>query len=188
MPSRLFYQGMLFPAAEAAGRRLRLHPDWSDGTPIGKIVNPDLPVVFVDVAGADSGRSRPEEAAVATRIVESLLAGGVPPHEIGIITPYKAQQALIRKRLGEVRSAAAAGLSVDTVDRFQGGEREVIILSLSRSDEVTSFLADQKRLNVSLTRARSKLILLGHARVLEEHPLFREVLEGLERVRIDTEL
>jgi DNA replication ATP-dependent helicase Dna2 len=186
VPSRLFYQGMLFPSPEAAGRRLRVHPDWSDDTKIGKIVNPDLPVVFVDVAGSESGNSRPGEAAVATRIVESLLASGVPPQEIGIITPYKAQQALIRKRLASTRWAAA--LSVDTVDRFQGGEREVIILSLARSDEVTSFLADQKRLNVSLTRARSKVILLGHGRVLQEHPLFRAILEGLEWISVDAEI
>jgi DNA replication ATP-dependent helicase Dna2 len=73
---------------------------------------------------------------------------------------------------------------VDTVDRFQGGEREVIILSLSRSDGVTSFLADKKRLNVSLSRARSKLILLGYGPMLEEHPLFASVLEGVKRVRM----
>ncbi len=187
VPSRLFYEGTLFPSPEAARRRLHVQPDWSDATEMSKIVDPDLPVVFVDVEGADSGKSRPEEAAVATKIVEALLACGVSPNEIGIITPYKAQQALIRKRLRMTQSGAAASLPVDTVDRFQGGEREVIILSLARSDEVTSFLADQKRLNVSLTRARSKLILLGHGRVLEEHPLFQAVLEGLERIRVNPE-
>ncbi len=132
----------------------------------------------------DTGKSSSEEAAVVCRIVERLLASGVPSHEVGIITPYKAQQALIRKRLLNNRRGNLQSLSVDTVDRFQGGEREVIILSLARSDAVTSFLADPKRLNVSLSRARSKLILLGRGSVLEEHPLFSSILDCVERITV----
>jgi DNA replication ATP-dependent helicase Dna2 len=135
----------------------------------------------VDVQGTTGSTARPEEAEAACKIVESLVASGVPSHEIGIITPYRAQQTLIRKRLVRTGNGFPR-LTVDTVDRFQGGEREVIILSLCRSDEVTSFLADRKRLNVSLSRARSKLILLGHGPVLEGHPLFASILDGLERI------
>jgi DNA replication ATP-dependent helicase Dna2 len=181
--SRLFYDGKLFPSPEAAGRRLKIDPQVSGDAQIEKIVSPGIPVVFVDVQGTEKGKSSSEEAAVVCRIVERLLAAGVPPREVGIITPYKAQQALIRKRLlnrqGNLRS-----LSVDTVDRFQGGEREVIILSLARSDAVTSFLADPKRLNVSLSRARSKLILLGRGSILEEHPLFLSILDRVERITV----
>lgn len=182
IPSRLFYGGSLFPSPEAKVRKLSIERGVSSDSEVNEILNPELPVIFVDVEGPSSGQARPEEAEMACRIVEGLLTGGVPSHEVGIITPYRAQQALIRKRLEQGNGTPA--LSVDTVDRFQGGEREVIILSLSRSDGVTSFLADSKRLNVSLSRARSKLILLGNGRVLEEHPLFASILEGLERVRV----
>ena len=181
--SRLFYAGTLFPSPEAAGRRLKIDRQKSGDAQIEKIVAPELPVVFVDVPGFDTGKSSSDEAALVCRIVERLLAAGVPSQEIGIITPYKAQQALIRKRLLKRRGNLQA-LSVDTVDRFQGGEREVIILSLARSDAVTSFLADPKRLNVSLSRARSKLILLGRGSMLEEHPLFSSILDSLERITV----
>jgi DNA replication ATP-dependent helicase Dna2 len=184
IPSRIFYDGALTPSPEVAGRRLNIKIKATNNDQIGKIVDPDLPVVFVDVPGADSGKARAEEAEVAREIVEALLALGVPSHEVGIITPYRAQQALIRLRISE-NGQKRPGLSVDTVDRFQGGEREVIIVSLARSDGVTSFLADRKRLNVSLSRARSKLILLGHGRILGEHPLFMSILQGLERITIE---
>jgi DNA replication ATP-dependent helicase Dna2 len=182
--SRLFYGGTLFPSPEAAGRRLKIDRQASGDAQIEKIVSPGVPVVFVDVHGGDTGKSSSEEAAVVCKIVERLLASGVPSHEVGIITPYKAQQALIRKRLLNNRRGDLQSLSVDTVDRFQGGEREVIILSLARSDAVTSFLADPKRLNVSLSRARSKLILLGRGSVLEEHPLFSSILDCVERITV----
>ncbi len=182
IPSRIFYNGSLVPSADVARRRLNIKPGQVADKDISKIVDPDLPVVFVDVPGEDSGKARTEEAEVACKIVEALLALGVPSHDVGIITPYRAQQALIRSLLSLHHEPSA--LSVDTVDRFQGGEREVIILSLARSDGVTSFLADRKRLNVSLSRARSKLILLGHGQILGEHPLFMSILAGLERIVI----
>lgn len=182
IPSRLFYDSTLRPAQAAAGRRLSIHTSFSHDEQIGRIVDPESPVVFVDVEGRDSGKSRPEEALAAARIVDALLTCGVPATEIGVISPYRAQQMLIRNQLTEARAGAHLP-SVDTVDRFQGGEKEVIILSLARSDNVTSFLADRKRLNVSLSRARSKLILLGHGAVLERHPLFAALLEGITRIR-----
>ncbi|MFZ5866155.1 MAG: AAA domain-containing protein [Thermodesulfobacteriota bacterium] len=183
IPSRVFYDGTLVASPEAATRRLTIESRLPDDPEIGRIIDPEQPVVFVDIPGADSGKARPEEAEIACKIVERLVGLGVPSEEIGIITPYRAQQAMIRSGLNNGRAGIPA--SVDTVDRFQGGEKEVIILSLARSDGVTSFLADRKRLNVSLSRARSKLILLGHAAVLEEHPLFASLLAGLERVRIE---
>lgn len=181
LPSQLFYDGLLFPAPEVAERRLKIAFGLSREPGLGKALDPDIPVVFVDVRGTNREKACPEEAAVACRIVKTLVAFGVQPNDIGIITPYRAQQALIRRHLQE-SNEDFQGITVDTVDRFQGGEREVIILSLARSDEVTSFLADRKRLNVSLSRARSKLILLGHGPVLEEHPLFASLLTGLERI------
>ncbi|HMK37635.1 MAG TPA: AAA domain-containing protein [Desulfomonilaceae bacterium] len=184
IPSRVFYDGKLFPSPEAAARRLNLTPGVLNDSRIDKIIDPSLPVVFVNIQGSDGGKASPREAAAVGRIVRGLLAGGVLAREIGIITPYRAQQALIRKRLEESGDSSKF-LSVDTVDRFQGGEREVILLSLARSDGVTSFLADRKRLNVSLSRARSKLILLGHGPVLRENELFASILQDLECIPLD---
>ena len=183
IPSRLFYGGSLEASPAAASRRLTVHPGISHDAGINRIIDPGLPVVFVDVEGSDSGKACPRQAEIACKITESLVASGVAPREIGIITPYRAQQSLIRRRLFS-ESKCGPYLSVDTVDSFQGGEREVIIISLARSDGVTSFLANKKRLNVSLSRARSKLILLGCGPVLEEHPLFSELLQDMERVKI----
>jgi len=180
IPSRLFYDGTLTASPEAAARRLRMGSVPADDSEIARITDPAKPAVFVHVDGADTGKARAEEAAVVARIVGNLLRAGVPEHEIGIITPYRVQQALIRQHLSDAHATA----SVDTVDRFQGGEREVIILSLARADGVTSFLADRKRLNVSLSRARSKLIVIGHGTMLEEHPLFGSLLAGLEHITV----
>lgn len=184
IPSRLFYDGALVPAPEVARRRLSIKTGSFGDDDIDRILEQEHPVVFVDVPGTDGGTWRPEEASLASRLARGLLVRGLPPAELGIITPYRAQQSLIRKELSQGRHDRAP-ISVDTVDRFQGGEREVIILSLARTDGVTSFLADRKRLNVSLSRARSKLILLGHGPTLDEHPLFSAVLAGAERIRAE---
>jgi len=184
IPSRLFYDGTLVPAPEVAGRRLNIKGGSYGDLQIDRILERENPVIFVDVPGSDGGKWRPEEASLASRIARGLLIRGLPATELGIITPYRAQQSLIKKELSKNRHDRPL-ISVDTVDRFQGGEREVIILSLARADGVTSFLADRKRLNVSLSRARSKLILLGHAPTLEEHPLFSAVLAGAERIRAE---
>jgi DNA replication ATP-dependent helicase Dna2 len=99
IPSRLFYKGLLKPSQEAAVRRLKLDLTNSRDPYVNKIIDPELPVVFVDVDGAQNTKARPEEAEIACRITESLVKSGVAPHEIGIITPYRAQQSLIRRRL-----------------------------------------------------------------------------------------
>ncbi len=183
IPSKLFYDGRLTPADAVVARRLTFKYERKKSK-FSRVLNPNFPVFFVDVQGADSGKARPAEAAVAAGIALDLIKFGVPAAEIGIITPYRAQQGLIRKHLAE---AAMTELSVDTVDRFQGGEREVIILSLTRSDAVTSFLADKKRLNVSLSRARSKLILLGHGPILKENELFSSILGDVESLSISAD-
>ncbi len=183
IPSKLFYEGRLFPSPDVASRRLRLRPTLPCLPEFAEIIDPESPVVFVDIEGQDSGRARPEEATAASSIVRDYLRLGVPPGAIGVITPYRVQQALIRQSLADMQ-ISPPNLSVDTVDRFQGGEREIIILSLARADAVTSFLADRKRLNVSLSRARSKLILLGHGPTLKENALFSSILADLKSITL----
>jgi DNA replication ATP-dependent helicase Dna2 len=142
-----------------------------------------------EAAGAaGSAKASAAQAEVTRTLVLALRRAGVGAHEIGVIAPYRAQVALIRRRL------AAAGeieVVVDTVDRFQGAERAVILLSLGRvaTDRVhrggDAFLADPQRLNVALTRAQRKLIVIANRRRmegdtlegLEAHPLLRRLVE-----------
>ncbi len=187
IPSRLFYEGKLVASPEVARRRLMVSGEIQEPYYLREIIDPETPVIFVDVQGeVDTGKTRPEEAEIACEIVRALVQSRVPPGEIGVITPYRAQQSMIRQKLTHVKGRAE--ISVDTVDSFQGGEREVIIISLARSDSVTSFLADPKRLNVSLSRARSKLILLGRASVLEAHPLFSSIFDGIKKLVVEKQV
>lgn len=183
--SRLFYDGSLVSSPDVASRRLTLDGRIGRKRRFNSIMDPEKTVVFVDVAGTEKGRTADREASLCARVVEGFLAGGLPADELGVISPYRAQQALIRSYLAESKQARAGTVTIDTVDRFQGGEREVILLSLVRSDTVTSFLADRKRLNVSMSRARSKLVLFGNARILKTHPLFGELLDMVEILTVD---
>ncbi len=184
--SQLFYDGMLAPAECVAKRRLSLDGYCAEGSLMAEIIDPDIPVVFVDTPGAGAGKANLDEADAAASITGALVLGGVPMNQIGIITPYRAQQALIRERMTDL-GIYDPSITINTVDRFQGGEREVIILSLSRSDNVTSFLADEKRLNVSLSRARSKLILIGHRANLEKNNLFESILSSAHKTVYNAE-
>ena len=74
---------------------------------------------------------------------------------IGVVSPFRAQVALIRRLLQDV------AVTVDTVERFQGGERDIMILSLVRA-ESSDFVFDERRFNVAITRARRKLIFVAH--------------------------
>jgi DNA replication ATP-dependent helicase Dna2 len=89
------------------------------------------------------------------------------PHEIGVVTPYRAQGRAVRTSLTrKLGSAAACNVVADTVERMQGQERELVILSLASGNEVflgavAEFFFQPQRLNVSITRAKSKLIVIG---------------------------
>src|SRR5438477_960909 len=85
----------------------------------------------------------------------------VAPETIGVVSTSRAQVVLWRQRL------AGTGVSVETVERFQGGERDIMILSFVRS-RGTGFVFDDRRLNVAITRARSKLILVAHPELFQK--------------------
>jgi DNA replication ATP-dependent helicase Dna2 len=100
--------------------------------------------------------------------------------QIAVIAPFRAQVALLRRELEEEfpgKVEAVRGM-VDTVDRFQGSECDVVILSFANwNDEVHDLLRDERRLNVALTRARHKLILVGSKRVLRTVPVYARLME-----------
>jgi DNA replication ATP-dependent helicase Dna2 len=167
--SEEFYDGALRPATpEVAGRRL------SD---LAGVDTSRLPahlrdaVAFVDPAGRQVGNTNPAEADAVAETVRASLDAGVAPEDIGVIAPFRAQVAEIGKRLD------GTGVVVDTVDRFQGSAKEVIVVSFVATDDVESpIFEDYRRMNVALTRAKRALALVGDAGALESDDFYRRLL------------
>ncbi|CAG8972787.1 hypothetical protein HYALB_00007712 [Hymenoscyphus albidus] len=104
------------------------------------------------------------EASLCTQLVEALLTVGVPAESIGVMTHYRSQLALLKDSLRHHKD-----VEMHTADRFQGRDKEVIILSLVRSNEAGSIgelLKDWRRVNVALTRAKTKLLVVGSRETL----------------------
>ena len=178
--SDVFYDGSLIADVSVKQHRLCDLPD--------VVTEPltELPVEYIDTAGAEfeeqveaDGESKlnPKEANLVIRYVGDLIEAGVSPEEIGVIAPYAAQVRLLRGRLDLI------GLEIDTVDGFQGREKEVIIVTMVRSNErqEIGFLADTRRTNVALTRAKRKLIVIGDSATLGHHPFYANMLEHFEQ-------
>lgn len=150
------------------------------------------PVEFVDTAGAsydetqeDEGPSRlnRQEADLVVRRVAALRSAGVAAKDIAVIAPYAAQVRLLRDRIDAAIDGGDA-IEVDTVDGFQGREKEAVVISLVRSNAAgdIGFLADTRRMNVALTRARRKLIVVGDSATIGGHPFYGRFLEYAERI------
>lgn len=111
--------------------------------------------------------------------------------DVGIISPYRAQvqylRRLIRKR--EFFKPYRHLISVNTVDGFQGQERDIIIISLVRSNSKgeIGFLRDLRRMNVAITRARMKLIIIGDKDTMTRHPFYKKLYEYIEDMRMEAE-
>lgn len=174
-----FYEGDLRADVGVAGHRLRDLPG------VRTEALTEEPVQFLDTAGAGydeeiepDGESRrnPQEALLAARKVQALLDAGVAAQDIAVIAPYAAQVRRLRELL------PIPGLEVDSVDGFQGREKEAVVLSLVRSNTEgeIGFLADVRRLNVALTRARRKLLVLGDSATLAVLPFYRRLFEYFE--------
>ncbi len=166
--SEEFYDGKLRPANGAvAARRL---DDLAGVDPDALPSELADPVSFVDPGGAASGNTNAAEADRVAAVVESFLKAGVDPDDIGVIAPFRAQVAEISRRLSEV--------AVDTVDRFQGSAKEVIVISFVATGELTSpIFEDHRRVNVALTRAKRALVLVGDRAALSGDPFYVRMLE-----------
>ncbi len=163
---------------------------------------PDLPVEFLDTAGfgfleltipESRSTANPEEAAVLLKRLTQLLEPYDPaehehdPLTIGVIAPYRAQINCLKDAIEEAPGLGSLlqhrRLSVGTVDSFQGQERDIIAISLTRSNRSgeIGFLSDIRRMNVGMTRARRKLLLVGDSSTLGAHPFFQELLAYVEQ-------
>jgi predicted DNA helicase len=181
-PNREFYGGKLRAYDAVRSRNLReIVPQSSEAL----LEADDLkPFLFLDTGGGTAFRERTRrgstskenhgEASLVQAAAERLLQLGIPPEEIAVISPYDDQVSLLRSML------RVEGLEIKTVDGFQGREKEVVIVSFVRSNETgeLGFLRDLRRLNVSLTRAKRKLVLIGDATTLESDACYKRLIES----------
>ncbi|KAH8155178.1 uncharacterized protein LAJ45_00187 [Morchella importuna] len=136
------------------------------------------PVKSKAVALASESRSNLLEARLVALHVKALIDAGVREGDVGVLTPYNAQVALISKFLRE----AYPGVEVNSVDSFQGREKEAVVISLVRSNEKreTGFLKDVRRINVAVTRARRHLCVVGDSETVgRERGFLRRWMEWL---------
>lgn len=189
---RMHERIMAFPSASMYGGQLEAAPSNRSHTLEDLGIAPDplrnSELVFIDTAGAGYGEQRTaddpslrneEQAARTAAECERLLRRGLAPAQIAVITPYAAQARTLRARL---QSAVHQGLEVDTVDGFQGREKEAILVDLVRSNEDAQlgFLSDTRRMNVALTRAKRCLLVIGDSATMGGHPFYGAFLQLVE--------
>jgi superfamily I DNA and/or RNA helicase len=165
------------------------------------ILDLDTPMTWVDTSEMDSkeefvgesfGRINKNEAALTLHTLsdyfekigkQRILDERV---DVGIISPYRAQVQYMRKliRMKESFKPFRRLISVNTVDGFQGQERDIIIISLVRANDEgqIGFLRDLRRMNVAMTRARMKLIIIGNASTMTRHPFYKKLFEYINKI------
>jgi ATP-dependent RNA/DNA helicase IGHMBP2 len=176
--AKWFYHGHLYPSPDVEKWQLSPH---------------EAPLEFIDTAGASFSEEMEKESLSRfnLREAETLLwrlentLEGIEHTQVsvGIISPYKAQVKLLDELLNEdgrfpLLKSFGKRLSVQSIDGFQGQERDIIAISLVRSNEAgeIGFLSDIRRMNVGLTRARKKLLVLGDSATIGSHPFYAEWL------------
>ena len=180
--SKVFYQNKL--QAHASVARHLLFPG-------------DAPLAFIDTAGCGfeeknegTSSTNPEEAVFLlkhlTQMAEqfALKAPGIEFPSVGIISPYKQQVYLLKELLlnSPDLEVHADKINVNTIDSFQGQERDVIYISLTRSNAegTIGFLADTRRMNVAMTRARKKLVVIGDSATLSRSQFYADFITYAE--------
>lgn len=185
--NRYFYKGLLHANESVA--------DW-------KVFEEDNPVEFVDTAGTGffeqidpetKSSFNKEEANLLFRhfneYIHQIESTGKlnEVQNIGIISPYKAQVGLLKEKFEENfvdSSDLRQKIAINTVDSFQGQERDIIYISLVRSNEkgVIGFLADTRRMNVAITRAKKKLVIIGDSGTIGTHPFYKKFLDYVNEI------
>lgn len=188
--SEWFYHGMVESAPTVSHRG---------------ILDYDTPMMWIDTAECDGkeefvgenfGRINRAEAELTLQTLQQYLEkiGKLRILEesidVGIISPYRAQVQLLRKELRkrEFFRPYRHLLTVNTVDGFQGQERDIILISLVRSNDGgdIGFLRDLRRMNVAITRARMKLIILGSSETMTSHPFYKKLYEYVGQLKVES--
>lgn len=176
---------MSYPAEVFYEQRLMAHESVASHL----LFDTDVPVAFIDTAGCGfeekaeaSSISNPEEAAFVvkhlTQFVEQLSqfysAGNFP--SIAVISPYRGQIELLQDTIAQspALNNYSSSISVNTIDSFQGQERDIVYISMTRSnaDSRIGFLSEIRRMNVAMTRARKKLVVIGDSATLGQSAFY----------------
>jgi superfamily I DNA and/or RNA helicase len=185
---------MGYSAAVFYQRKLKAHASVADH----RLFPADRPMVFVDTAGCGFeektdgvSTSNPEEAAFLfkhlTQFTHELTAntadsGDLP--RVAVISPYRQQVELLKEQLLHSPLLQTYGdrLSVNTIDSFQGQERDVVYISMTRSNPESKigFLSDIRRMNVAMTRARKKLVIVGDSATLSQSSFYAGLIRYAE--------
>lgn len=188
--SEWFYHGMVESAPTVSHRG---------------ILDYDTPMMWIDTAECDGkeefvgenfGRINRAEAELTLQTLQQYLEKIGKQRileesiDVGIISPYRAQVQLLRKELRkrEFFRPYRHLLTVNTVDGFQGQERDIILISLVRSNDGgdIGFLRDLRRMNVAITRARMKLIILGSSETMTSHPFYKKLYEYVGLLKVES--
>ena len=188
--SEWFYNGMVESAPTVSHRG---------------ILDYDIPMMWIDTAECDGkeefvgenfGRINRAEAELTLQTLQQYLEKIGKQRileesiDVGIISPYRAQVQLLRKELRkrEFFRPYRHLLTVNTVDGFQGQERDIILISLVRSNDGgdIGFLRDLRRMNVAITRARMKLIILGSSETMTSHPFYKKLYEYVGQLKVES--
>ncbi len=184
LPSRLWYQGDLHPSPANATARLAL-PAVQHTDMIDTILAPERPLTLVLAAHTtDAQQSLLEVDIVTALAVRLLLDYGMAPERLAILAPHRAQNSAIAHSLAQglaTRGATVALPIIDTVERLQGAERDLVLFSLTTSDPdylASPFLNNPNRFNVAITRARHKLVVVGSPAFFTQVPHTDEGLQA----------
>lgn len=188
--SEWFYHGMVESAPTVSHRG---------------ILDYDTPMMWIDTAECDGkeefvgenfGRINRAEAELTLQTLQQYLEKIGKQRileesiDVGIISPYRAQVQLLRKELRkrEFFRPYRHLLTVNTVDGFQGQERDIILISLVRSNDGgdIGFLRDLRRMNVAITLARMKLIILGSSETMTSHPFYKKLYEYVGQLKVES--
>jgi regulator of nonsense transcripts 1 len=178
-PSNMFYEGSL---QNGVTTEERVRPQDNFPWPI-----PDSPMMFWANLGQEEISStgvsylNRSEAVSCEKLITRFFKAGVQPSQIGVITPYEGQRTYLTQYMvqsGEMKKEWYREVEIESVDAFQGREKDYIILSCVRSNDHQGigFLSDPRRLNVAITRAKYGLVLLGNPRVLSRNALWSHLL------------
>ena len=182
--SQIFYQNKLKAHASVAQRLLFAN---------------DKPVLFIDTAGCGfeeklegTSSTNPEEAALLLKHLTQLALQWNAQNtnenfpSIAIISPYKQQIQVLNEQLLHVPELQPylSNISANTVDSFQGQERDIVYISMTRSNQEGNigFLADIRRMNVAMTRARKKLVVVGDSATLAQFPFYADFILYTESI------
>ncbi len=182
----LFYDGKLEAGYNRAetDKLLKINFDASkvNDTKLRDVLSPETPLVFWDLKPHTSPLSQVSEVEEekVVSILGEYLKCGLEPRDMGVITPYRKQVGRLRLAVRSLPTTKVdlGDIYIDTIDRFQGSEKKLIILSsLTTSGSVPALLDDSRRLNVAITRAEEKLVILGSTQCGEKDSLWQRMLE-----------